>query len=191
MKIKTFPLFITMLIGPLLYWCWGSNYRCQEFKRSKTMSAWKIESKTEINIQRIHIVEMQECQSTEIKGKDDWKMCVVSCFSFDILNSSMWHDQKKWITICFFSHTQYDFSLWPWVKLTNGLWNRQWRSVLVGGNLDDIASWAKWSVLINSVRGWGSWGDEEIYNVTKIDSKWPRHCEQQQPCMLPFSCNER
>ena len=63
-------------------------------KDQRPRHAWKKDYKAEINIQNNPTVEIQGYESTEIKGKDDWKMCVVLCFSYNILYSYMWHDHK-------------------------------------------------------------------------------------------------
>lgn len=54
--------------------CCGSNYSCQEFKRSKAMSCLEDLSETDISTQRSPMVEMRRHQSADIKGRDEGKL---------------------------------------------------------------------------------------------------------------------
>lgn len=119
--------------------CCGSNYSCREFKRSKAMSYLEDLSETEISTQSSLIVEMQgtSLQTSRGKTRGSCEWFCVSAMTFWTVTCDM---ITKWTTICIFSHTQCAFNLWPSMKLINGLRNRHWRSVLMGGDLDDIAS---------------------------------------------------
>lgn len=62
-------------------------------------------SETEISTQSSLIVEMQGHQSADIKGQDEGKLWVVLCFSYDILNSDVWHDHKMNHHLHFLTHS--------------------------------------------------------------------------------------
>lgn len=131
-----FPLFIATLIGPGVV---GVITTAESSKGRRPCHAWKIPPRQRSAHKGVPWWKFRDTglqtSRGETRGSCEW-FCV-SAMTFGTVTCDM---ITKWTTICIFSHTQWDFNLWPSMKLINGLRNRHWRSVLMGGDLDDIAS---------------------------------------------------